>query len=258
MQNIYPLFEHNRILKKELLEALRDYSFLHTQIEYQEYGPGILRGCDIRVENGEIIIGPGIIKYGQMICLMKEGGRVAYEPVGQLQYLKIKIEAKDFSPAYRVYEMKLVLDTNGNMEENEFELCRFHLKKGAKLRTQYTCLSDMETEYDTVNPIYASWGGLGGPGLSPVITRYFAERILESDNSSPEDRSFALLCLSQPGAVPMKVLSAYMGQRIGGEIQTGVSNTNMFHAMCTIADQLNGGIKKNFVKGKGRHMILVD
>lgn len=258
MQNIYPLFERNRILKKELLEALRDYSFLHAQIEYQEYGQGIIRGCDIKVENGEIITGPGIVKLGQMICIMKEEERVPYQPADQLQYLKIKIEVKDFSPAYMVYDIKLVLDTNGKMEENEFELCRFHLKKGAKLRTQYTCLSDMETEYDTVNPVYASWGGLGGPGMAPVITRYFAELILSSSNSSPEDRNFAYLCLGQPGAVPMKILCAYIQQRTGGGAEEEFTNTGMFRAMCNVAEQLSGGARKNFAKGKGRHTILVD
>ncbi len=49
MQNLYPLFEQNRILKKELLWSLRDYSFSHIQLEYQEYGQGIIQGCGIRV-----------------------------------------------------------------------------------------------------------------------------------------------------------------------------------------------------------------
>ena len=45
MQNLYPLFERNRILKKELLWSLRDYSFSQIQLEYQEYGQGIIQGC---------------------------------------------------------------------------------------------------------------------------------------------------------------------------------------------------------------------
>ena len=48
LQNCYPRFAKNRILKKEMLEALRDYSFACAQLEYQNYGQGILCGCDIR------------------------------------------------------------------------------------------------------------------------------------------------------------------------------------------------------------------
>ena len=40
MQNLYPLFERNRVLKKELLWALRDYSFGQLQLKYADYGDG--------------------------------------------------------------------------------------------------------------------------------------------------------------------------------------------------------------------------
>ena len=37
IQNIYPLFERYRILKKEYLWSLRDCSFGFMQVEYAEY-----------------------------------------------------------------------------------------------------------------------------------------------------------------------------------------------------------------------------
>ena len=49
MQNLYPLFERNRILKKELMWSLRDYSFTHIQLEYQAYADGMIKGCDLEV-----------------------------------------------------------------------------------------------------------------------------------------------------------------------------------------------------------------
>ena len=64
MQNLYPLFERNRILKKELLWSLRDYAFSHIQLEYQEYGQGIIQGCPVQVQGRELVVGPGMIKYG--------------------------------------------------------------------------------------------------------------------------------------------------------------------------------------------------
>ena len=43
-ENRYPLFEGKRVLKKEMLWALRDYLFAHVYLEYQEYEPGIIQG----------------------------------------------------------------------------------------------------------------------------------------------------------------------------------------------------------------------
>lgn len=42
------LFERNRILKKELLWALRDYSFAQARLDNEEYADGMLRGCEVR------------------------------------------------------------------------------------------------------------------------------------------------------------------------------------------------------------------
>lgn len=124
MQNLYPLFERNRILKKELLWSLRDYSFSHVQLEYQEYGQGILQGCQIQVRGSQLAVGPGIIKYGGFICLMMEEQLIEYEPAKQTQYLKLKIDIDRRSPDYILYQIDLFLDLKGKQNDNEFEVCR--------------------------------------------------------------------------------------------------------------------------------------
>ncbi|MDE6516458.1 MAG: hypothetical protein K2L18_01215 [Acetatifactor sp.] len=35
-------------MKKELLWALRDYSFAQARLDYEEYADGMLRGCEVR------------------------------------------------------------------------------------------------------------------------------------------------------------------------------------------------------------------
>ena len=89
MQNLYPLFERNRILKKELLWALRDYSFMQARLDYEEYADGILRGCEVRVEGNRIVIGPGIIRYNGFICLMDREESVEYAP--SEEYVSVKM-----------------------------------------------------------------------------------------------------------------------------------------------------------------------
>lgn len=42
MEHIYPAFECGRIMKKELLWALRDYSYSALQLQYADYPDGII------------------------------------------------------------------------------------------------------------------------------------------------------------------------------------------------------------------------
>lgn len=258
MQNRYPIFECNRILKKEMLGAIRDYTFAHAWLEYQEYAPGIIRGCALTGGDNEIVIGPGIIKCDASICLMMEEERIGYLPCEQMQYLKIRIGTDASSPDFIVYEAEAFLDTVEKNADNEFELCRFNLRKGARLRYQYQDLADMETEYDTVNLIHASWSGMRGMSLSPAVTNYFAETVLESTHSQPEDRAFAWLCLSQPGAMAPTVLDSYIKARLGIRTDAVLGNLDIFHAMCSIAAELCLDTKKETGNAKVRRRIFVD
>ena len=51
MEHIYPAFEHGRIMKKELLWALRDYAYSALQLQYADYPDGIISGCGIHIED---------------------------------------------------------------------------------------------------------------------------------------------------------------------------------------------------------------
>ena len=258
MQNLYPLFERNRILKKELLWSLRDYSFSHMQLEYQEYSQGILQGCQIQVRGSQLAVGPGIIKYGRFICLMMEEQLIEYEPAEQTQYLKLKIDIDRRSPDYILYQIDLFLDLKGKQNDNEFEVCRFNLRKGAQLRDKYKDFSDLETEYDTINVLYADWGGLRGYSISPVVTRYFAELVLENENSRSDDRSFSYLSMSQAGAVPIKVLSDYCSHRIGNSPEGMTDKVRLYKSLCVIIDNIQKGKEAKARDKKERHRILVE
>lgn len=258
MQNIYPLFERNRILKKELLWSLRDYSFSHVQLEYQEYGQGMIRGCALDFHEDELIVGPGILKCGRFICLITEEERIPFAPANQMQFLKFQVETDQSSPDYIAYKVELHLDMDEVQGDNEFELCRFNLRHGARLRGDYTDFADMDTEYDTVNLIHSSWGGLGGKTLSPKITGIFSEAMLASANVRPEDRAFAYLCLSQPGAVPAAVLNDYVCSRLGEGEKFPEGNLSLYEKMCDILSDARQGGTGITKKRRERHRILVD
>lgn len=261
MQNLYPLFEGYRVLKKEALWSLRDYSFSHIRLEYQEYGQGFLMGCRIRVEGEQLIIGTGMIKYGSFVCLLLEETKMHVEPADQVQYLKARVELDRSSPDFAVYETEFFLNTIEEKKENEFELCRFHLSPGARLRNQYKDFFDMGTEYDTINHIYGDWGGIGGGALAPEITRFFGQQLLHSESALPEDLSFAYHCLSASGAIPRDVINGYIRRRLTNQAEfdeTAVGNEKLYGFLSAILDRVRRGGEKSVRKVRERHRILVD
>ena len=214
MQNLYPLFERNRILKKELMWSLRDYSFTHIQLEYQAYADGMIKGCDLEVRGNELVVGKGIVKYGGFIYLITEEMSIAYEPTERLEILKMKMETDKRSEDFIAYRVTLFLDEITDKKEDELEVCRFRLRRGSRLRNEYKDFEDMATGYDTVNRIEADWGGLHGKALSPSVTEYFSKLVLKENGSTQEDIQFAYLCLNQQEAVSPQVLKHYIGRRL--------------------------------------------
>ena len=60
-KNIYPLFERKRLLKKEMLENIRDFPRDIFDIFFRNYSDGILTGCDIEVKESYLIVDAGIL-----------------------------------------------------------------------------------------------------------------------------------------------------------------------------------------------------
>jgi len=255
MRNLYPLFERNRILKKELLWALRDYSFTQARLDYEEYADGMLRGCEVRVDGKRIVVGPGIIKYGGFICLMDQEESVEYSPCDELVSVKMCFHIQQESADYHIYKMELVTDVDTVLKDNEFEVCRYKLQEGAALRDRHTDLLDMATEYNTLIYIYATWGGLREKTMAPAVTRRFAREILASGSPGAEDIGFAYLCLSQPGAIPMEILKDYLGRN--GVGMGVLSMEDLFHGMCHVTGKLgNAGAVRGREKASRRKIIV--
>lgn len=257
-ENRYPLFEGNRVLKKEMLWSLRDYLFASACLEYQEYEPGILHGCKIQVQQEELVIGPGIVKCGEFICLSGEEMRISYEPSNSLQVLKLWVETETKKGDSVIYQMGLSLGASTEKKKNEFELCRFHLRHGAKLRDDYKSFADMATEYDMVNLIYADWSGRGGRTLAPEVTRHFARELLSETGILSEDRAFAYQCLSEKGGVPAEILRDYVRFRRNLEVGEKLDVLNIYESMCIIIKEaaIGGGQKKTGKKEK--HKIWIE
>lgn len=257
MEHIYPAFERGRILKKELLWALRDYSYAALQLQYQGYPDGILSGCGVGAGEGLLHIGQGVIKCQGFLFLITEETQVAYAPADRYTSLKFRLAAKEELADYTRYITEFILDEDTVRHQNEVELCRFKLKEGARLRTDYKDFFDIQTEFDTVNLADATWSAAGGNTLSKEVTDYFARKVLECGNAQEHDVRFAYLLLQGREAVRHEVLADYVRRKTGGS--TG-SMQELFHALEAVLDGIRRGtdLRRPQQRGREQKMIVLD
>ncbi|MCM1560832.1 MAG: hypothetical protein NC123_15025 [Butyrivibrio sp.] len=218
MENQYPLFAGGRILKKEALWDLRDYVYGSMQLYYMDYTDGIVRGCDIHVEGGHLVIGKGILKYGDFLYLVQEEVRIPFEAENRLVALKAAFSVKRDHPDYLSYQVAFLLDQDIERQENQIELCRFHLREGSVLRDTYRDFTDLNTKYDTINLLYATVAGRSKERLHPKVLLKYAQELQINNAKAIEDIAFCYHIFQNKGEVERNVVEAYLQDKWGDEI----------------------------------------
>lgn len=260
MEYIYPTFERGRIMKKESLWALRDYSYTALELQYQEYADGIINGCKIGVEGNDLCVGAGLIKCQGFIYLISVQ-RIPYCATNEVQYLKFAVLERQELPDYIKYVAQIGLDEKPPRGSREIELCRFKLREGSVLRTEYKDFYDIQTEFDTVNLADAGWGSRGGTTLSMEITDAYARKILECDGADPIDIQFAYLALQGREAVNRDMLVDYLVRRGGKDTASDKwTHNDMFAELESILQAVRSGkdIRSRQKTGRADRMIILD
>lgn len=259
MEHIYPAFERGRIMKKELLWALRDYSYSALQLRYLDYPDGIISGCDIRTEKDYLYIGPGVIKCQGFVFLLTKEEAVKYAPTEQYVSLKFRLLKKEELPDYVRYVTEFALDNNLERMPGEIEICRYKLKEGARLRTDYKDFYDIQTEFDTVNLVDSTWSAQGGNTLSKKVTDYFARKVLECKDADAMDIQFAYFLLQSSEATVYDILENYVIRKKEFEIDGWVEAEKIFGYLAEILEMIrrsNSGHRMGKSNLENRMIIL--
>ena len=245
----YPLFERGRLLKIEMLEALRDFPRDLLEVYLKDYKNGILSGCEITTKEQFLIINPGILLMQGVIYILKEPYEIPYLANNRLTVLKVNCLDKDKEKDFIRYISQIYLDYQTTCKETEIELCRFKLKEGARLRGIYKDFYDYHTEYDTVNLIHVPYAKPFQITLSPQIISCFAKQVLTYSNLESHDLQFCMLALQHYGNLEKNVIIAYL--RIRGEaVSEEASNEEIYLALMHILQIIeNGGRRK--MQGQG-------
>lgn len=252
-----PVFAGRRILKKESLWDIRDYTYAGWQLYYAEYTDGLLKGCDIRAEDGRLVIGKGMLKFHDFIYLMMEEERVDYQPKNRWQMLKAEFSEDETNLDYKAYRVRFFLDEELELGENQMEMCRFYLREGSALRDSYKNFADMSTEYDTVNLICATVAGIGEKTLHPLVVRQFGEEIWNMEEKDQFDFGFCNLVWNTQGRVERKVIAAYLSNKMKKAVVDKImsyDNQMVYEKLENIVDNM-GKFKKEKVNAR---VIIVD
>lgn len=210
-----PIFEKGMVLTDEMLESLKAYVADWSRLEYAGYSDGILSGCRVTVSGNMLYVGKGIVLYKGRMYLLSADTPLAVEPCDAWQKVILRMGSVCRTGGFELGELWIEMTTETDGLLNCLEICRFRLQQGAALRNLYTGFADMDTEYDTINELYAQWAGYGEMTLSHNILNQFAVRMTETGISDPLDASFVMQIMGSGNkALPRNVIQTYLSARL--------------------------------------------
>jgi hypothetical protein len=254
---VFPLFEQAHVLRMPMLGALRDYAFEYGRLIHEEYSDGIVSGCALTTTVDTIILNRGVIRYMGNLYLITEPLSLAYYPTDNWTVFKLAFQDESKKDGYIYRELEIALSDNLKLDEKEMELCRFKLQAGARLRMKYVDFADRNTEFDTVNTLYAPFAACGASSLSPDITRAFAREAIPYV-MDPVDTAFCLQALNSRGALNREAILLYTATKLKKAFAE-CDNLAIFEALLTILSRIKGGGEREISRlERQRRQVIVD
>ncbi len=251
-----PIFSKGNLLSQEMLEAIRDFEVQFAQNTYAGYSDGIITGTKVHVEQGIIYIGQGIIKYQNRLFFISEDTRVAIRPVDDWQVIKAVFSDVEKTKTFERQEMSIEVSKNLQRERNKIEICRVRLQDGARLRSDYRNLEDMNTMFDTINVIEAQWAAYGKNSIHPQILMEFAKEARKGNVENSQDIAFLQQILNQNGqAINRDSIQFYLDSRLEKKAED-YTNQEIYQGLCRVLKQMRTGVEQRTEMRRPRRMIV--
>jgi len=230
--NSYPLFARGRTLKKESLDVMRDFPRDLFDIAFCEYSDGVLYGLSVSAQHEHVYVSSGAIKHLGKIIIIKDE-ILPFTMFEQCVSVKVSIGLKELSKDFETIPLEVKVDTNLSLRENEWELGRFTLSKGARLRLEYTGVSDFKTPNNTLDLTEILYAGVGKTTFSAKLLKIFAHTLLQAANPSHIDISFAFTVLNSE-RVQRDFILWYIAKRLNRPFME-LSNIEIYKNIVLIA-----------------------
>lgn len=257
LRQVFPIFEEGRILKRDALDLLRDYAPEFISLLFEERGSGVMAGFRIREQEGTIFVGPGILKDGGSFFCMQREAALAFDQYGRAVRIVLRRLSERMSADFKEERYELSLEPLGALGEGEYELGRFLLEPGARLRAgeDYRDFHDLVTEFNTLNPVHIRYACAGGHTLSPLVTRLYGKGVAHAPAAGALDAAFAMACLN--GArVPAEAIREYLSAK-GEILARDPGNLELYEGLAGIYARLvSGGGARRRPKGTGGKTVI--
>ncbi len=256
-QNVYPVFETKKLLKKEMLDNLRDFPRELFDLQYRGYSDGVLMGCELEGYEGGLRIMPGILFYQGIPYFLKKPFDVSVRAEGKQVYLKVRFLGKTIGTRQEEFLSQIYIDERIPDLNCELELGRFKLQVGARLRTEYVDFYDYVTEFDTMDRIHVPYAALGQHGIWPQLLKCFARELLHFPKNDSGDIAFCLSCLQLEKAMPYEAVKAYLNVRLRQDRE--YTNQQVYSALKNILREAAGkesGFRKEIEK-RERTLLMI-
>ncbi len=252
----YPKLERLHILRTETLISMRDRAFDTFTLFFENYSDGILSGCRPITTRTSITLSTGAILHNKFLYLIKEPMSIDYEPTDEDTIMKIIFEPELENENFIQRNVSLKLSRDLILTNNEMEICRFKLKKGAILRTNYTDFFDRATEFDTINTINVPYAAPNESTISPDIIKNFAQ---EAKDFSLEIEDF-FFCMEALGGniISSEQIAFYIEHRLKINLPNK-ENQTLYEHLCLILEDIKNGRPREILGMKNRRReIIVD
>lgn len=249
-------FEKGKILKKEMLESLRDFPRTFVDLYYRDYSDGVLFGCNIDVNDSNLLINTGAIKHNKKIYIIETPQTIPYSYTNKEIMVKIKFMEEIEDIDFYVNSAEILLEDDMEIKEDELELARFKLKEGAILRENYQDFFDLETEYNTLNIIHVKHSNIGRSTMNPTITSWFSKELMKKESQNMLDIAFSMQGLNED-KMAMEAMEFYVSQRLGGKLKK-CTNYDVYRQFCRILKEAKGGSRLGSGGASRARKILVD
>lgn len=253
-QNIYPIFQKKYVLKKEMLENLRDYPRMLFALEYQKYSDGILCGCGLEASPARLAVQPGILIHRGIPYFLQEPFEISCEAQGRLAYLKVCFSDKEAGTGHEEYRGQIYLDEQAPDPERELELGRFKLQTGARLRTAYVDFFDYVTEFDTADRIHVPYASQAHPVVWPQILKCFAAEMLGCGTQDALDCAFCMGCMQQKENVPYDAVKTYLNVKQDKDRE--YTPEESYHALKRILEEAKGTRRKHTAEKDNKLLMI--
>lgn len=252
----YPVFELKNLLRKSMLDELRDYPLQISRMLLDGYGDGILSGCDIAWENNRMVVKSGLLYHDGGIYRMETDREIECPPSDRLTYLKVNFAAADYERDKKggIGEIRLSEEIP---KDDELELGRFRLQEGARLRNTYESYEDFQTEFDTMNRIHVSFLVPGGCGLWPRLLKEYARELLEIGISDPVDVNFGMQILGTDGRIAAGLVTWYVEKNRGEKLKNTGNGILYEKLLQILKEKRRGSSGYSRTDGMAGEMILL-